>query len=196
MKIKLSRAQWESAGKRAGWVKTAKVIAEQTVEQIQEDVTKLENIASKLREIGVVIDQIRSQEIPMSEEGKNLMSLYSGISQSIRKLKQQLTIKTNAKSERSIKVAQNLETVKTPEKFTDREITRAIRDAIIAEEGAIKQYETVVDASDNSVIQTILQDIANEERVHVFELQELLNMLLPDEIEFKQKGEKEVSDGK
>jgi len=39
------------------------------------------------------------------------------------------------------KQAQNLEVVKAPEQFTERELTRAIRDAIIAEEGAIKQCQ-------------------------------------------------------
>jgi len=92
------------------------------------------------------------------------------------------------------KKAQNLETVKTPEKFTDRELTRAIRDAIIAEEGAIKQYESVVDATDNEDAKKILTSISNEERVHVFELQKLLHILLPDEEEFSKQGEQEVND--
>jgi len=89
-------------------------------------------------------------------------------------------------------IAQNLETVKTPEKLTERELTRALRDAIIAEEGAIKQYETVVDATDNSKIKETLQEIADEERVHVGELQTLLNSLLKDEEDFLEEGKKEV----
>jgi len=90
--------------------------------------------------------------------------------------------------------AQNLENVKTPEKLTDREITRALRDAIIAEEGAIKQYETVADATDNEHVAEVLQDIANEERVHVGELQKLLNDLLPDEEDMLEEGAKEVEE--
>lgn len=90
--------------------------------------------------------------------------------------------------------AQTLQTVKTPEKFTDRELTRAIRDAIVAELEAIKQYETVVDATDNERVKKVLQDIANEEKVHVGELQKLLSELLPDEKEHLEKGEKEVED--
>lgn len=91
------------------------------------------------------------------------------------------------------KKAQNLEVVKTPEKFTDRELTRAIRDAIIAEEGAIKQYETVVDATDNAKAKEVLQSVADEEKVHVFELQTLLSNLLPEEKKFEKQGEEEVS---
>jgi rubrerythrin len=90
--------------------------------------------------------------------------------------------------------AQNLEVVKTPAKFTDRELTRAIRDAIIAEEGAIKQYETVVDATSNKDVKKTLQDIADEEKVHVGELQKLLSILLPDEEKLLEEGAKEVED--
>lgn len=92
------------------------------------------------------------------------------------------------------KKAQNLEVVKTPEKFTDRELTRAIRDAIIAEEGAIKQYETVVDATDNEDVKKVLQSISDEEKVHVGELQKLLDKMLPDEKEHLEDGEEEVED--
>jgi rubrerythrin len=92
----------------------------------------------------------------------------------------------------NLRNAQNLEVVKTPEKLNDRELTRAIRDAIIAEEGAIKQYETVVDATDNADAKRILTSIANEERIHIGELQKLLTMLLPDEQEHLDGGAKEV----
>jgi len=92
------------------------------------------------------------------------------------------------------KPAQNLEVVKTPDKLTDRELTRAIRDAIIAEEGAIKHYETVVDATDNATAKKILQDIADEEKVHVGELQKLLSNMLPDEEAKLEEGAKEVED--
>lgn len=92
------------------------------------------------------------------------------------------------------KKAQNLEVVKTPEQFTDRELTRALRDAIIAEEGAIKQYETVADATDNEKVKKVLQDIANEEKVHVGELQKLLSILLPDEEKHLEDGSQEVED--
>jgi len=90
--------------------------------------------------------------------------------------------------------AQNLEVVKTPEKLTDRELTRALRDAIMAEEGAIKQYETVVDATENEGVKKILQAIADEEKVHVGEIQKLLAILLKDEQGFLDAGAKEVED--
>jgi len=92
------------------------------------------------------------------------------------------------------KKAQNLEVVKTPEKLTDRELTRALRDAIMAEEGAIKQYESIVDATDNAKVKEVLTSISNEERVHVGELQKLLSILLPDEQKLLDDGAKEIED--
>lgn len=90
------------------------------------------------------------------------------------------------------KQAQNLEVVKTPEKFTDRELIRALRDAIMAEEGAIKQYESAADATDNEKVKEVLNDIANEEKVHVGELQKLLKDLDPEEEKSLKDGEEEV----
>ena len=91
-----------------------------------------------------------------------------------------------------IKTAQNLDVVKKLDTLDDRELTRAIRDAIIAEEGAIKQYEVLVDSTKNSKAKEVIQSIADEEKIHVFELQTLLNILLPDEQEFLNKGKEEV----
>ena len=94
----------------------------------------------------------------------------------------------------ALKLAQELVNVKTPELLTDRELTRGIRDAIIAEEGAINQYEAIVDATDNEDVKKVLQDVANEERIHVGELQELLNRLLSDEEKMLEDGAGEVED--
>jgi len=100
----------------------------------------------------------------------------------------------NLSSERFKKESQNLENVKTPETLTERELTRALRDAIIAEEGAIKQYETVADSTTNEDAKKVLQKIADEERIHVGELQKLLIDLLSDEQELLDDGAKEVED--
>jgi len=90
--------------------------------------------------------------------------------------------------------AQHLQNVKTLEPLTERELTRAIRDAIIAEEGAINQYETIADSTTDMVARGILQDIADEERVHVGELQRLLTILIPDEQEKLDEGAEEVDE--
>jgi len=91
------------------------------------------------------------------------------------------------------KSAQELQNVKTPEDLTDRELTRALRDAIVGELGAIKQYEVIVDGSTNEDVKEVLQKIANEEKVHIGELQKLLSELLSDEDGFLEDGAKEVS---
>ena len=100
--------------------------------------------------------------------------------------------KENSKNRILERTSQHLLNVKTLEKLDDRELTRAIRDAIISEEEAIKQYETIVDSSDNPKIKSILQEISNEERVHVGELQTLLEDLLKDEKDFILEGKNEV----
>ncbi|MFW5795279.1 MAG: ferritin-like domain-containing protein [Bacillota bacterium] len=91
-----------------------------------------------------------------------------------------------------IKTSQKLEVVKKLETLDSREITRAIRDAIIAELDAIKQYENIVDSTNDVKVMDILQDIANEEKVHVGELQELLRYLEEDYQDFLDEGKNEV----
>jgi len=92
------------------------------------------------------------------------------------------------------KEAQTLENVKELGVLTDRELVRALRDAIIAEEGAINQYETIVDSTSNEEAKIVLQAIADEEKVHVGELQELLKNLLPDEEDHLEEGADEVKE--
>jgi rubrerythrin len=78
------------------------------------------------------------------------------------------------------KSAQHLDNVEKSD-FNERELTRAIRDAIISENGAIMQYETIADSTDNDKVKKVLQNIANEELVHVGELMQLLADLIGDE---------------
>lgn len=81
----------------------------------------------------------------------------------------------------------------TPDrKLTDRELARAIRMALAAEEEAVHMYEAMADASDNVLAVRVLRDIADEERVHAGEFQELLRRLLPDEDDLLRKGTEEV----
>ncbi len=79
-------------------------------------------------------------------------------------------------------------------KLTARELTRAIRMTLSAEEEAVHLYEALADATDNALAREVLRDIANEERVHVGEFQRLLNILLPDEEEFLADGAAEVDE--
>ena len=79
-------------------------------------------------------------------------------------------------------------------KLTDRELVRAIRMALAAEEEAIHMYEAMADASDNGLAAKVLQDVADEERIHAGEFQELLRILLPDEQPLLQHGTDEVQE--
>jgi len=81
----------------------------------------------------------------------------------------------------------------TPDrKLTDRELSRAIRLVLSAEEEAVHLYEALADASDDALAAKVLQDVADEERVHAGEFQELLRRLLPDEQHMLEQGAEEV----
>lgn len=79
-------------------------------------------------------------------------------------------------------------------KLTTRELTRGLRMMLAAEEEAVHLYESLADATDNELARAVLQDIADEERVHVGEFQRLLSILLPDEDGFLAEGAQEVDE--
>ena len=78
------------------------------------------------------------------------------------------------------------------EKFGNRELSRSLRVAIAAEHEAVHLYEAIADATSNAKAKEVLQDIANEEKVHIGELQELLEGIRKDEGEFLAEGREEV----
>jgi rubrerythrin len=75
-----------------------------------------------------------------------------------------------------------------------RELTRALRDAMNSENDAVKQYEMIADSTDDEFVAGVLQEIADEERVHVGELQALLSRLVDDEDELLDEGREEVEE--
>jgi len=79
-------------------------------------------------------------------------------------------------------------------KLSLAELTRALRLNISAEEEAIHLYEAHADATDNRLAETVLRDVAREERVHVGEFQHLLNLLLSDEQVTLDEGAAEVNE--
>ncbi|HEY3398136.1 MAG TPA: ferritin family protein [Armatimonadota bacterium] len=84
---------------------------------------------------------------------------------------------------------------KTPDrKLTTRELVRSLRISIAAEEDATSLYEAQADATDNPLAKAVLQDIANEERVHVGEFQRLISILLADEDGWLAEGVAEVNE--
>jgi rubrerythrin len=79
-------------------------------------------------------------------------------------------------------------------KMTGRELARALRLALAAEEEAVHMYEAMADAADDPLAAKVLQEVADEERVHAGEFQKLLNILLPDEQEHLAQGAAEVAE--
>lgn len=83
----------------------------------------------------------------------------------------------------------------TPGKKLDkRELARSIRLAIAAEHEAVHLYEAIADATDDKRAKEVMQEIADEEKVHVGELQSLLEAVQTDEKEFVDEGRDEVKD--
>jgi rubrerythrin len=77
-------------------------------------------------------------------------------------------------------------------KLSFSELIRAIRIDIAGELEAIHLYQSHAEATDNELVREVLLDIANEERVHVGELQRLLVLLLDDETDLLAQGAAEV----
>ena len=79
-------------------------------------------------------------------------------------------------------------------KMTDTELLRALRLDLSAEEEAVHLYLAHADATDNELAKKVLQDIADEERVHKGEFQRLISILSKEEDTFLTEGAQEVND--
>jgi rubrerythrin len=79
-------------------------------------------------------------------------------------------------------------------KLTKAELIRAIRFLVAAEYEAVQMYMQLAESIDNKLAAEVLEDIANEERVHAGEFLRLLKELAPDEEKFYAEGAKEVED--
>src|SRR5512136_2995170 len=79
-------------------------------------------------------------------------------------------------------------------KMTTGELVRALRLDLAAEHEATHTYMAHADATDNPLAKAVLNDIANEERVHAGEFARLIAILTGDEDSFLAKGAKEVDD--
>lgn len=79
-------------------------------------------------------------------------------------------------------------------KVTHGELIRAIRFMIAAEYEAVQMYMQLAESTDNKLAVEVLEDIANEERVHAGEFLRLLKQLAPDEEKFYAEGAEEVEE--
>ena len=79
-------------------------------------------------------------------------------------------------------------------KLTKSELIRAIRFLVSAEYEAVQMYMQLAESIDNKLAAEVLEEIANEERVHAGEFLRLLKELAPDEDKFYAEGAKEVEE--
>lgn len=79
-----------------------------------------------------------------------------------------------------------------PRQLSNEELTQALRVDIAGELEAIVAYEAHAQATNDQRVKKILNHIADEERQHVGELQQLLYMLCPKDAEFTEKGRQAV----
>lgn len=79
-----------------------------------------------------------------------------------------------------------------PKKFSTPELLQALRVDLAGELEAIIVYEAHAQATDDTRVQKILTHIANEERRHVGELEQLIFMLSPNDSNYITQGQQTV----
>jgi hypothetical protein len=84
--------------------------------------------------------------------------------------------------------------LKTDKPLDPRETARAVRLAIAAENDAVHLYELIADSCGNADVKELLQDIADEEKVHIGELQQLLSILDTKDEKLLEEGREEAED--
>lgn len=86
--------------------------------------------------------------------------------------------------------------IKDVEVLNDKELARAIRMSISAEQEAIHLYEVYAEACKDNYpeISKVFQDIADEEKVHVGEFEAVLSRVDADDVAKRREGEKEVEE--
>lgn len=77
----------------------------------------------------------------------------------------------------------DLHDIKTPEGLNKEELIRACRLAIAAELDASNFYEMIAQTSDDKLVKDVMQEVANEEKVHAGEFLQLIKHLDPEEID-------------
>lgn len=80
----------------------------------------------------------------------------------------------------------------SPKQLSPDELTQALRVDIAGEYEAIIGYEAHAMSTNDENAKKVLYHIADEERHHVGELQQLLYMLCPKEQQFVEQGKQEL----
>lgn len=76
--------------------------------------------------------------------------------------------------------------------LTPEELAQALRVDLAGELEAIIGYEAHAMATEDARVKKVLSHIADEERQHVGELQQLLYILSPKDLEMTEKGRQEI----
>ena len=84
--------------------------------------------------------------------------------------------------------------LKEGRKLTHDELVRAIRFMIAAEYEAIQMYQQLAESIDDKLAIEVLEDIADEEKVHAGEFLRLLHYLDKNEAKFYADGAAEVEE--
>ena len=84
-----------------------------------------------------------------------------------------------------------IEVVSYNEKYDKFRLAIAIREKINEENDAINSYLSLVPHIVDNNIRSIIEDIANEEKVHVGELQQILYSIDSDELTKEKEGRRE-----
>jgi len=79
-------------------------------------------------------------------------------------------------------------------KLKKEELVRAIRFLVAAEYEAVQMYMQLAESTDDKLAIAVLEDIADEERVHAGEFLRLLKELAPDEEKYYAEGAEEVEE--
>jgi len=88
------------------------------------------------------------------------------------------------------------EVISFGKKFSKEELVRSMRFSVAAEYEAIQIYELILEATDNTHVKAVVQDIINEERLHAWQFLDLLSELVPEEKAINESGAKENKERK
>jgi len=81
-----------------------------------------------------------------------------------------------------------------PRQMSNEELAQAIRVDISGELEAIIGYEAHAMSTSHEIVKKVLNHIADEERRHVGELQEILYMLSPKDAQFMEEGKQKIKE--
>ena len=79
-----------------------------------------------------------------------------------------------------------------PRQLSTNELLQALRVDVVGEYAAVISYEAHAQATDNQQVKQVLLKLADDERKHIGQLQELLSMLDPTEEQLIAQGKQVV----